>query len=78
MIGTRTWWLKQGSLILTTLGAFLTLAGLYGFWARPGLRAAGVLVVGIAVTVVGGVTWRRLANQDSVEKLEEAIYGSEY
>lgn len=78
MIGTRTWWLKQGSLILTTLGAFLTLAGFYGFWARPELRAAGVLAVGIAVTVVGGVTWRRLANQDSVEKLEEAIYGSEY
>lgn len=78
MIGTRTWWLKQGGLILTTLGAFLTLAGLYGFWAQPGLRAAGVLVVGLAVTVVGGVTWRRLANQDSVEKLEEAIYGSEY
>lgn len=78
MIGTRTWWLKQGGLILTTLGAFLTLAGLYGFWAQPGPRAAALLVVGLAVTVVGGVAWRRLANQDSVEKLEEAIYGSEY
>lgn len=78
MIGTRTWWLKQGGLILTTLGAFLTLAGLYGIWARPGLRAAAVTAVGLAVTIVGGVVWRKLANRDSVEKLEESIYGSEY
>lgn len=78
MIGTRTWWLKQGALIVTTLGAFLTLAGLYGLWARPGLRAAVVVSLGLVIAVAGGITWRRLANRDSVEKLEESIYGSEY
>jgi len=78
MIGTRTWWLKQGALILTTLGAFFTLAGAYGLAASPGLRAAAVVLVGLAVTVTGGAVWRRLANRDSVDRLEDAIYGSEY
>lgn len=78
MIGTRIWWLKQGALILTTLGGFLTVAGLYGFLARPGPRAIAVVGAGLAVAVVGGIAWKRLANRDSVDKLEEAIYGSEY
>ncbi len=77
MIGTRTWWLKQGGLIVTTLGGFLVLAGGYGFWIQPGVRSAAVLLVGLAITVAGGAAWRRLASQDSVEKLEDAIYGPE-
>lgn len=77
MIGTRTWWLKQGALIATVMGGFLLLAGLYGLLAAPGVRAAVVAVLGLAVAVAGGVAWRRLARQDSVEKLERQIYGPE-
>lgn len=78
IVGTRTWWLKQGALAVTILGAFLLLAGVYGLLQRPGARAALVCGVGLAVAAVGGIAWRKLARKDSVERLEQQIYGPEH
>lgn len=77
IVGTRTWWLKQGALAVTILGAFLVIAGGYGLLQRPGTRAVLVGGAGLVVVTVGGLAWRRLARKDSVERLEQQIYGPE-
>ncbi len=78
MIGTRIWWLKQGALVVTVFGGFLAIAGIYGLFANPGMRAGVVLVLGCLILGGGGLAWRRLERHDTIDKLEEAIYGPEY
>jgi hypothetical protein len=76
-IGTRTWWIKQFSLLTVVLGVGLVAAGVVGYLEGGTVRPAAVALVGAVVAAGGAYAWRRYSNRDAVERLEQQIYGPE-
>ena len=76
-IGTRTWWVKQFSLLTVVLGVGLVAAGGVGYLEGGAVRSVAVAVVGGLVALGGAYTYRRYSNRDAVERLEQQIYGPE-
>jgi len=77
IIGTRTWWIKQFSLLTVVLGVGLVAAGGVGLLEGAVVPSAAVAVVGVALALGGAYGWRRYSNRDAVERLEQQIYGPE-
>lgn len=76
-IGTRTWWVKQLSLLTVILGVGLVAAGGVGYLESGGVRSVAVAVVGVMVALGAAYVYRRYSNRDAVERLEQQIYGPE-
>lgn len=78
IIGTRTWWIKQFSLLAVILGVGLVAVAGVGYLEGGDLLRSGLVALLGALVALGGVrVWKRYSNRDAVERLEQQIYGPE-
>ena len=76
MMGTKTWWIKQGAIVGTTLSVGMLLYLAFTFFQAGSLGPAVALsIVAVVVGSGGAFAWSRYSRLDRLETLENQIYG---